>query len=89
LENGSLEQVSFTNPVLVDEELELYKIPITMTIIFEHKKMLDSFLHNIEEKISFTIPILYKVTALTYNIVNYTEEQSVNLSLDAYYINTL
>jgi hypothetical protein len=48
--------------------------------------MLFSFLHNIEEKISFTIPILYKVEALTYNIVNYASPQTVSFSLSAYYI---
>jgi len=89
LENGEIQEIGFSSPIQVDKNLELYKIPITLRVKFEHKKMLISFLHNIEEKISFTIPILYKVTALTYNIVNYAEEQSVNISLDAYYIKTL
>lgn len=89
LDNASLQSVTFSNPVLVDENYSLYRIPIQLSIEFQHKNMLASFLHNIEDRVSFTIPILYKIEALSYNIVEYNQPQIVQLSLDAYYIEGL
>ncbi len=89
LDNGTLNSVSFGKPEQVDERLWLYKIPISLSVEFPHQKMLLSFLHNVEEKIIFTLPVLYKIDALSFNIAEYTELQWVSISMHAYYIENL
>ena len=89
LDNGELLSITFADPRVVDEKFKLHELPIKLSIEFEHQKMLLSFLHNVEEKVSFTIPILYKIDAIDYNIVDYAERQTVDISLLAYYIDGL
>ena len=86
LGNGELLSITFWSPVSVDSEYNLFRIPITLRVTFEHEEMLMSFLHNVEERVHLTIPILYKIDSMNYDIVNYSQEQTVAITMNAYYI---
>ena len=86
VKNATMSSVKFGDPSRVHEEFPLYKLPVGLALKFESKTMLMSFLHNIEERVSFTIPVLYKIEALKYDIVKYTEPQSMTVALSVYYI---
>lgn len=86
LENGRLSGVSFGNPELINKDHDIYRLPITLQVTFPNEKMFMSFLYNIEERVHTIIPVLYKIDALNYNIVNYPNEQDITISMSAYYI---
>lgn len=85
-ENGRLESVIFSDPERVHKELPLFKLPIAMTIEFEHINLFTSFLQNLENKVNFDIPVLYKIDAMNYNIVDNQLRQSVDMNLFVYYV---
>lgn len=87
--NGELLAINFWSISVFNDEYNIYTLPLSITVRFENEKMLMSFLHNLEERINTKTHIFYKIDAMNYNIVEYEEEQEININLNAYYIKDL
>lgn len=66
----------------------LSSLPLRLTITFTDKDSLLSFINNVETSVLSdpNYRILYKLDEVSYDIVNYTNQQSVNILMHAYYI---
>ena len=58
-----------------------------MTVSYFVNNDFMTFLRNIETKIDPTLPVMWRLEAVNYNIVNYLDPQEVSLSMAFYYIN--
>jgi hypothetical protein len=60
---------------------------LKLSIVFDNKDSLLSFLSNVETRIlpDAQYRVLYKIDKVSYDIANYTEQQSVDIDLNAYY----
>lgn len=77
--------ISFWVPVVVDYDKNIYKLPITLNIDFSDKNNLLMFLDNIENKITTDNNMYYTIDTLNYNVANYSTNQTVNMSVNAYF----
>ncbi len=74
-------------------ENNIVQVPMSLTVTFNNKENLISFISNIENNIFYTQSnglndsILYRIEELKYDIVNYKESQDVEISLSAYAYN--
>jgi len=66
----------------------IIQLPIIINVTFDNKNWLLSFINNIEQKIlpDSNFRILYKINEINYDIVNYREEQEVDIYLTAYFL---
>jgi hypothetical protein len=85
LPNGELLSVNFGNPKPVEDKYHLYALPFNITVEFDHKNMLFSFLENVERRVNMSLPILYRVESLNYDIIEYRYKQVVKVNMSAYY----
>lgn len=83
--NWTLQWISFWEPKLINEEYKIKALDVTMNMEFDHKRNLISFLENTEDKVFVTLPVLYVIDTINYDIVNYTESQAVNIWMKIYY----
>lgn len=44
-----------------------------------------AFVNNVDTKMTFNLPILYSIDEMSYDAMDYEEEQSVSISMSAYY----
>jgi len=84
--NGRLNKIQIWESEIFNSE-HLYHLPISLDVSFENKDWLFSFINNVEK---FILPdeeyrILYKINEISYDIVEYQEEQDVKIDLSAYY----
>ena len=86
--NGKVSSINIGDSSMLENNI--IKVPIILTITFDNKQNLLSFLTNIENYI-FVDPqykldasILFRIEELQYDIVNYRESQDVEISLSAY-----
>lgn len=78
--------ITFWTPKLLDNDLWIYSLPIVLSIDFKDKNDFFTFLNNIEYNISNDIDnILYKISAINYDIVNYSQQQTVNINMEIYF----
>gem|GEM_PF-5042180 len=63
------------------------KVPVSLKISYFANNDFMTFLHNIETKVNPEIPVMWRIDALNYDIVNYLDAQSVSMNLSLYYIN--
>jgi hypothetical protein len=62
-------------------------VPLKLTVTFNDKDALLSFIDNVEKKV-FPNPayrVLYKIDNVSYDIANYTTQQNADITLNAYY----
>jgi hypothetical protein len=85
--NGKLLWIQFGSVSVLDDEHHLYKLPFSLEVEFANKQNFLSFLTNVEQKINFLLPIVYKIEWLNYSIVEYKFEQTVKVDMIAYYYN--
>ena len=85
--NGIVSSITIDNP----ENLEnnIMKVPVELTITFNSKQDLLTFLSNIENYVfaewdDLSSSVLFRIEELKYDIVNYKESQDVQVSLSAY-----
>lgn len=85
--NGIVSSITIDNP----ENLEnnIMKVPVGLTITFNSKQDLLTFLSNIENYVfaewdDLSSSVLFRIEELKYDIVNYKESQDVQVSLSAY-----
>lgn len=93
--NGAIEQIEIGEPEQVDgvdhgaDAAKLFKLPVTLKVLFSNKDDLISFVDNIEK---FIIPqeedrILYEINEVAYDMMQYDQAQTTELQLTAYYFN--
>lgn len=86
--NGKVSSISIGDSTVLEDNI--IKVPIELTITFDNKQNLLSFLTNIENYIfvdpqyNLDASILFRIEQLQYDIVNYRESQDVAISLSAY-----
>ena len=85
--NGIVSSITIDNP----ENLEnnIMKVPVELTITFNSRQDLLTFLSNIENYVfaewdDLSSSVLFRIEELKYDIVNYKESQDVQVSLSAY-----
>lgn len=83
--NWTLQWITFSEPKIINEEYKIKVLSITMSMEFDHKRNLISFLDNTEDKVFVALPVLYVIDSINYDIVNYTERQAVNIWMNIYY----
>lgn len=83
--NGTLLGMQFGAVGVLDAEYNLYKLPFSLEIEFTDKQNFLSFLTNVEQRINFLLPIVYKIEWLNYDIVEYKYTQIVKVDMIAYY----
>lgn len=83
--NWFINSISIGEPTL--EYNILQSLPIRLNITFEDKDSLLSFINNVETNVldNAEYRILYKLDEVSYDIVNYTTKQNVDVLLHAYY----
>lgn len=91
LKNNNGSRNGVINKIAIGESKQfmwnLRSVPLQLTITFDNKDSLLSFLDNVEKKI---LPdplyrVLYKIDKVSYDIANYTTQQNVEIDLNAYY----
>lgn len=83
--NGELLSINFSPVITIDETLRLYKLPFTLTANFPNKNFLMTFLGNVDTKMNFDLPILYALDNMSYDAMEYEDEQTVTITMWAYY----
>lgn len=65
----------------------LYYVPIELSITFENKDWLLSFINNVEKRVpeETDLRLLYKISKIAYDVVNYEEEQETTINMYLYY----
>lgn len=83
--NGVINKIAIGEPKQFQDNL--WYVPVVLSITFDNKNSLLSFLSNVETKIlpDPNYRVLYKIDNVSYDIANYTSQQSVDVDLNAYY----
>jgi hypothetical protein len=83
--NGLINKISIGEPKKYFSNL--YYVPLQLNITFDTKDVLLSFIDNIEKRVltDQEYRVLYKIDKVNYDIANYTTQQQVDISLNAYY----
>jgi len=65
----------------------LFYVPLQLNITFDTKDVLLSFIDNVEKRVlsDSDYRVLYKIDKVNYDIANYTTQQQVDISMNAYY----
>lgn len=85
LTNWSIQEITFWKPLTLSEEYLIKSLKVVISMEFDHKRNLISFLENLENKVFKELPVLYVVNNINYDIVNYTERQAINIATTVYY----
>jgi len=66
---------------------QLYSVPIKLQASFTNKDDLLSFIENVDKNVleSKSYRILYKIDEINYNIMQYDQEQLVDIKMNAFY----
>ena len=83
----SVRDITFWEPIEIKPEYKLMKVPVTIAVSYFVNNDFMTFLHNIETKINPQLPVMWRIEAVNYDIVNYLDAQEVEMSLSFYYIN--
>lgn len=85
--NGDIQSIFIEDEEVLDSSIGFYKLPIAVSIIFNGKDDLVSFVDNIEKYIIVQKDdrILYKISEVVYDMMAYDQRQEAKLLLEAYY----
>lgn len=83
-----INNITFTPPIEIMPEYKLNKIWVTLEVSYLVNTDFMQFLNNIESKIHQDLPVMWRIEAVNYDIVNYLDTQDVAISLAVYYLNT-
>jgi hypothetical protein len=83
--NGNISKIAIGEPKQYAGNLRY--APLKLSITFDNKDSLLSFLSNVETRIlpDPAFRVLYKIDKVSYDVANYTAQQSVDIDLNAYY----
>jgi hypothetical protein len=91
LRNADGSRNGIVNQIAIGESKQftgnLRYVPLKLTITFNDKDALLSFIDNVETKV-YPDPayrVLYKITNVAYDVANYSIKQNVDIELNAYY----
>ncbi len=84
-ELGNIINISFWKSENIKEQL--YAIPIKLQAKFLNKDYLLSFIENVDKNVSEQkeYRVLYKIDEINYNIMEYDQEQLVDIQIKAFY----
>ena len=82
---GKLSSINFWSPVVVQAAKKIYKLPLTITVDFADQNGFTNFTVNVEKRVNLTVPVLFKIRSMNYDVTNYDSNQSVTIAMDAYY----
>jgi hypothetical protein len=82
---GKINSISIWKPTVVVSQL--YSIPIRLQASFINKDYLLAFIENVDKNVleSKSYRILYKIDEINYNIMEYDQEQLVDIKMNAFY----
>lgn len=80
-----LTSITFGEPAEIKPEFRLFAVPISMHVKYDTNEDFMAFLHNIETKMSATLPVMRRIEAVNYDIVNYQDAQEVEMRMSIYY----
>jgi hypothetical protein len=80
-----INSISFWSPKSIENQL--YSIPIKIQATFANKDLLLMFIENVDKNVleNKEYRILYKIDEINYNIMEYYQEQNVDINLNAFY----
>lgn len=80
--------ISFAPPVEIMPEYKLNKVAVNLDVTYLVNSDFMQFLNNIESKVHQDLPVMWRIEAVNYDIVNYLDTQDVSMTLAVYYLNT-
>lgn len=83
-----INSITFSTPVEIVPEYKLNKISIMLDVSYLVNTDFMQFLNNIESKVHQDLPVMWRIEAVNYDIVNYLDTQDVSMTLAVYYLNT-
>lgn len=83
--NGTINKIVIWEKQKFNETL--YYLPIELSINFDNKDGLLSFINNVEIKVpeDEDLRLLYKISKITYDVVNYDQNQESTIFMNLYY----
>lgn len=83
--NWSVKKITIWDKQRFNETL--YYVPVELSITFDDKDGLLSFIDNVEKKVPEDKDqrLLYKISKITYDVVNYDEPQDTTINMYLYY----
>ena len=85
IKNGLINKIAIGEPKQFF--WNLYYVPLQLNITFDTKDVLLSFIDNVEKRVlsDEEYRVLYKIDKVNYDIANYTTQQEVDITMNAYY----
>lgn len=83
--NGTVNKITIWDKQRFNDTL--YYVPVELSITFDDKDGLLSFIDNVEKKVPEDKDqrLLYKISKITYDVVNYDEPQDTTINMYLYY----
>ena len=85
--NGTINKIIIWDEQKFNETLSY--VPIELSINFDNKDGLMSFINNVEKRIpeeeEKDVRLLYKISKITYDVVNYNKNQETTILMNLYY----
>lgn len=83
--NGTINKIIIWDEKKFNETLSY--VPIELSINFDNKDGLMSFINNVEKRIpeDEDLRLLYKISKITYDVVNYDQNQETTILMNLYY----
>lgn len=82
---GTLLNISFTEPMLLDSSRQIYEVGVDATITFPSKDAMMNMIEKVETWLNPKNPLLIKIKSINYDIVKYEQPQTVNVSFTIYH----
>ncbi len=83
----TIDNITFGMPTEIKPEYKLMQVPVNINISYFANNDFMTFLHNIETKVNAEIPVMWRIDAVNYDVVNYLDAQTIAMSMSLYYIN--
>ena len=83
--NGTINKIVIWDKEQFNETL--YYVPIELSITFDNKDWLLSFINNVEQRVpeKQDLRLLYKISKITYDVVDYDQPQETTINMNLYY----
>lgn len=84
---GQIQSITYWDPVNVNDDKSIYKLPINVQIEFFNKDQFIDFILNTEKYIDPALKyrVLFKIVSMNYNIANYENLQKVTMLMEVFY----
>ena len=84
--NAIINAITIDDPILLQDSF--YRVPVTVNLTATSKENVLSFLNNVETKIANNPAnrVRYTIDQVIYDVANYDQEQSVEVTMSAFYL---